>query len=213
PEPLPDRAEWAGGSKGADPADRVTLDETVGMAFLVVLDSMTPAERVAFVLHDVFQYPFAEVAAIVGRTPAACRQLAASARRRIRSSGAPETPRSRQAAVVKEFKDAWEAQDIDALVALLDPEVMAVGDSGGLAEAVVTAPVEGRMSVARKLVETVAQADGLTFLERTVNGGPGLVVLEGTVTGTVLAFDIADDRITRIWAMRNPEKLRAWVSD
>jgi RNA polymerase sigma-70 factor (ECF subfamily) len=84
PEPLPEPAEWPGGRPGgstADPADRVTLDESVSMAFLVVLESMTPAERVAFVLHDVFRYSFAEVAEITGRTPAACRQLASSARR------------------------------------------------------------------------------------------------------------------------------------
>src|SRR6185295_4048745 len=88
PEPLPDRGEWIGGRPGlaVDPADRVTLDESVDMAFLVVLESMTPAERVAFILHDVFRYPFAEVAEIVGRTPAACRQLASSARRRVRDA-------------------------------------------------------------------------------------------------------------------------------
>src|ERR1700740_3083911 len=82
PEPLPDSADWISarpGSAMADPADRVTLDESVSMAFLVVLESMTPAERVAFILHDVFGYSFAEVAEIVGRSPAACRQLASSA--------------------------------------------------------------------------------------------------------------------------------------
>src|SRR6202453_3326671 len=86
PEPLPEPAEWTTGPSGGtpmDPADRVALDESVSMAFLVVLESMTPAERVAFILHDVFGYPFAEVAEITGRTPAACRQLASTARRRI----------------------------------------------------------------------------------------------------------------------------------
>src|SRR5450432_4725785 len=95
PEPLPEPAEWISGRPGGiegDPADRVTLDESVSMAFLVVLESMTPAERVAFVLHDVFGYSFAEVAEIVGRTPAACRQLASSARRRLRASPAPAAP-------------------------------------------------------------------------------------------------------------------------
>ena len=97
PEPLPERTEWITGRPGGttvDPADRVTLDESVNMAFLVVLESMTPAERVAFILHDVFRYSFAEVAEIVGRTPAACRQLASSARRRIRASQAPASPDS-----------------------------------------------------------------------------------------------------------------------
>src|SRR5215471_6584530 len=125
PEPLPEAAEWTGGPQGgpgADPADRVTLDESVSMAFLVVLDSMTPAERVAFILHDVFGFPFAEVARIVGRTPAACRQLASTARRRIRASQAPPTPTAQQAGIVRAFKRAWEARDISALIGLLDPE-------------------------------------------------------------------------------------------
>src|SRR5262249_14994525 len=92
PRPLPRPTEWVSGRPGsntADPADRITLDESVNMAFLVVLESMTPAERVAFILHDVFRYSFAEVAGIVGRTPAACRQLASSARRRLRASQPP----------------------------------------------------------------------------------------------------------------------------
>ena len=95
PEPLPDPAEWTSGRPGgtpADPADRVTLDESVSMAFLVVLESMTPAERVALILHDVFGYPFAEVAEITGRTPAACRQLASSARRRVRAVAGSRGP-------------------------------------------------------------------------------------------------------------------------
>ncbi|MCP9969707.1 sigma-70 family RNA polymerase sigma factor [Actinomadura madurae] len=97
PEPLPERTERAG-EPTADPADRITLDESISMAFLVVLESMTPAERVAFVLHDVFRYPFAEVAEIVGRTPVACRQLASSARRRLRSAQTAPAPTARQAA-------------------------------------------------------------------------------------------------------------------
>src|SRR4051812_16144775 len=99
PEPLPDRTEWPRGTQ-ADPADRVTLDESVNMAFLVMLESMTPAERVSFILHDVFRYTFGEVAEIVGRTPAACRQLASSARRRIRASQAPPPSTTQQAGIV-----------------------------------------------------------------------------------------------------------------
>src|SRR3954470_11830477 len=131
PEPLPEHTEWISGRPGGatvDPADRVTLDESGNMAFLVVLESMTPAERVAFVLHDVFRSPFAEVAEIVGRTPAACRQLASSARRRIRESPAPATATSRQCDVVRDFKRAWEAKDIGALVGLLDPGATVVAD-------------------------------------------------------------------------------------
>src|SRR4051812_28547127 len=151
PEPLPDRTEWINGRPGGttvDPADRVTLDESVNMAFLVVLESMTPAERVAFILHDVFRYSFAEVAEIVGRTPAACRQLASSARRRIRASQAPATPLARQAGIVRDFKQAWEAKDIDALIGLLDPDATATGDGGGLVSAA-PRPIEGAEQIAR----------------------------------------------------------------
>src|SRR5512146_2180807 len=127
PEPLPEPAEWPGGT-AADPADRITLDESVSMAFLVVLESMTPAERVALILHDVFRYSFAEVAEITGRSPAACRQLASSARRRIRDSQASPAPAARQAGVVRELKRAWETADIDALIGLLDPAVTLTAD-------------------------------------------------------------------------------------
>src|SRR5216683_2177079 len=105
-------------------ASRICLD---------LLGSMTPAERVALILHDVFGYAFAEVAEITGRTPAACRQLASSARRRIRASQAPAGPAAQQVGVVRAFKAAWEAKDIDALIGLLDPDATAIADGGGLA--------------------------------------------------------------------------------
>lgn len=214
PEPLPDRTEWISGRPvggTVDPADRVTLDESVSMAFLVVLESMTPAERVAFVLHDVFRYSFVEVAEIVGRTPAACRQLASSARRRIHPAQALATPTARQASIVRAFKQAWEATDIDALVGLLDPDATAVGDGGGLASAQLR-PVEGGEQIARLLVDVTGRAPGMTLLERTVNGQPGLVAQLDGDTVTVMAFDVAGDRIKHIWAVRNPDKLRPWTN-
>jgi RNA polymerase sigma factor (sigma-70 family) len=215
PEPLPEPAEWISGRPGdasADPADRVTLDESVNMAFLVVLESMTPAERVAFILHDVFRYPFAEVAEISGRTPAACRQLASSARRRVRASQAPPTPTARQAGIVRAFKQAWEAKDIGALIGLLDPGAAVIADGGGLVSAALR-PIDGGEQIARYLVDLAGRAPGnVTFLERTVNGQPGLVAQQDGVTATVFAFDVSGDRITRIWAIRNPEKLRPWTT-
>jgi RNA polymerase sigma-70 factor, ECF subfamily len=214
PEPLPERTEWISGRSGTstDPADRVTLDESINMAFLVVLESMTPAERVAFILHDVFRYSFAEVAEIVGRTPAACRQLASSARRRIRASQAPATPTAQQAGIVRDFKQAWEARDISALIGLLDPAATATADGGGLASAELR-PLEGGEHIARYLVDLAGRApSNLTFLERTVNGQPGLVARLDGVTVTVYAFHIAGDRIKHIWAVRNPEKLRPWTT-
>jgi RNA polymerase sigma factor (sigma-70 family) len=214
PEPLPERTEWINGRSGSvtvDPADRVTLDESVNMAFLVVLESMTPAERVAFILHDVFRYSFAEVAEVVGRTPAACRQLASSARRRIRASPAPATPTSQQAGIVRDFKQAWEAKDIDALIGLLDPGATTIADGGGLVSAHLR-PIEGGEQVARAFVDLAARAPKLTILQRTVNGQPGLVAQLDGITVTVFAFDIAGDRIKHIWAVRNPEKLRPWTT-
>lgn len=213
PEPLPDRTEWINGRAGGtvDPADRVTLDESINMAFLVVLESMTPAERVAFILHDVFGYSFAEVAEIVGRTPAACRQLAASARRRIRSSQAPATPTAQRADIIRELKQALEAKDIHALIGLLDPNATAIADGGGLVSALLR-PLEGGDQIARWLVEIANRAPNLTLLERTVNGQPGLVAQQNGLTEAVLAFDIAGDQIKHIWAVRNPEKLRPWTT-
>jgi RNA polymerase sigma-70 factor (ECF subfamily) len=215
PEPLPDRAEQLSGrpaGTAADPADRVTLDESVSMAFLVVLESMTPAQRVTFILHDVFAYPFTDVAQIVGRTPAACRQLATSARRRIRAAQAPATPTARQARIVRDFKQAWEAKDINALIGLLDPDATATGDGGGLVSAA-PRPVEGGEQIARYMGDLASRAAGsLTFLERTVNGQPGLVAQQDGVTVAVYAFDIAGDRIKHIWAILNPDKLRPWTT-
>jgi RNA polymerase sigma factor (sigma-70 family) len=204
PEPVPENA-------GDDPADRVTLDESVSMAFLVVLEAMTPAERVAFILHDVFCHSFAEVAEIVGRTPAACRQLASSARRRIRASHDPATPVARQAGIVREFKRAWEAKDIDALIGLLDPGATATADGGGLAIAF-PHPIEGGERIARAWIELAGRKPAtMEFAERTVNGRPGLVARQDGAIVTVFAFEVADDRIKHIWVVRNPEKLRRWT--
>jgi RNA polymerase sigma factor (sigma-70 family) len=215
PEPVPEPAEWVSSRPAgapADPADRITLDESVSMAFLVVLESMTPAERVAFILHDVFRYSFAEIAQIVGRTPAACRQLASSARRRIRTEQAPAAPTAGQAGLVRDFRRAWEAKDINALIGLLDPDATAIADSGGLAVAFLR-PIEGGEQIARAWVEIANRApSNMTFLERTVNGQPGLVAQQDGVIVTVFAFDIFGDRIKRIWAIRNPEKLRPWTA-
>ncbi|MFF5896168.1 RNA polymerase sigma factor SigJ [Streptomyces argenteolus] len=213
PEPLPEPTEWITGRPGVggiDPADRVTLDESVTMAFLVVLDAMTPAERVAFVLHDVFSYPFGEVAEIVGRTPAACRQLASSARRRVRTARTPAGPGAGQADVVRRFRTAWEAQDVGALIGLLDPAATATADGGGLAVTHLH-PIVGGERIARAYVR-IARLAGhrTTYAECTVNGLPGLVARQGGDVATVFAFSVVGERIERIWAVRNPEKLRPW---
>ncbi|MGI5200759.1 sigma factor-like helix-turn-helix DNA-binding protein [Spirillospora sp. CA-108201] len=186
------------------------LDESVGMAFLVVLDSMTPAERVALILHDVFRYPFAEVAEITGRTPAACRELASSARRRLRASTPPAARASGRAGVVRNFRRALEAGDVDALIGLLDPRAVLTADGGGLVKTVLR-PIEGGERIAHAIAGLIRRVAGVTLLERTVNGRPGLIARQDGVTVTVYAFEIADGRIRRIWAVRNPEKLRPWT--
>ncbi len=217
PEPLPDRAEWnhPGGADPdapADPADQIVQDESVAMAFLVVLESTTPAERVAFVLHDVFRYPFAEIADVLGRTPAACKQLAASARKRVSVAGAP-VPASGQADVVRHVRKAWEAKDIAALVGLLNPAAVMTADGGGMA-GTVPHPVEGGAHIARYMVAIADLAPGLELLERSVNGVPGLVARRAGVVVTVASFDVSEDgRVTRIWVVRNPEKLRPWARE
>jgi RNA polymerase sigma-70 factor, ECF subfamily len=203
PEPVPDRTD-------GDPADRITLDESVSMAFLVVLESMTPAERVAFVLHDVFRYSYAEVAEIVGRTPAACRKLASLARRRIGTSHPVAASTAEQARVVRQFKQAWETKDIKALLGLLDPDATAVADGGGHVLARLR-PIEGAERIARFYVGIARRAMGIHILEQTVNGRPGLVVEHAGATIAVLALDVAGGRIQRIWSIRNPEKLRPWT--
>ncbi|TDC62415.1 sigma-70 family RNA polymerase sigma factor [Actinomadura sp. GC306] len=215
PEPLPERTEWTIGRPGAaalDPADRVTLDESLNLAFLVVLESMTPAERVAFILHDVFCHPFAEVAEIVGRTPAACRQLASSARRRVRAAQPSATPAAQRAQVVRDFMRAWEAKDIAALIRLLDPDATATGDGGGLA-VTFPSPIEGGEQIAHAWAELAhRRTDDMALLERTVNGQPGLVAEQDGAVVTVFAFQVMGDRIKYIWVIRNPEKLRTWTT-
>ncbi|MET7700765.1 RNA polymerase sigma factor SigJ [Streptomyces sp. NPDC005485] len=213
PEPLPEPTEWISGGAadgGVDPADRVSLDESVSMAFLVVFESMTPAERVAFVLHDVFRYPFADVAEIVGRSSAACRQLASSARRRIREARADAGPSAGHAAVVRDFKAAWGAKDIGAMIGLLDPDAVWVADGGGKALTILD-PMVGGEQIARAYLRIAEVAPAHTLLERTVNGLPGLVVQQHDRIVTVFAFEVVDERITRIWAVRNPDKLRPWA--
>jgi RNA polymerase sigma factor (sigma-70 family) len=213
PEPLPEPAEPISGQPGGtavDPADRITLDESISMAFLVVLEAMTPAEGVAFILHDVFGYPFADIAEITGRTPVACRQLASSARRRIRVSQTPAAPADRQAGIVRAFKQALEAGDIEALIGLLDPDANLIADGGGLVSAALR-PIRGGEQIARYLADLADRApSNVTVLERMVNGRPGLVAQQSGVTVTVFAFDVAGDLITQIWAVRNPDKLRPW---
>ncbi|GAA3254729.1 RNA polymerase sigma factor SigJ [Nonomuraea helvata] len=213
PEPVPTSTRWtsqAVSDRADDPADRVSLDESISMALLVVLDSMTPAERVAFVLHDVFAYTFVEIGDIVGRSPQACRKLASSARRRVRERGDDHVPSEERTRIVTAFKSAWESGDLTTLVELLDPDATAITDGGGRASAAAE-PIKGAERIARFILGVRQRQPTMTVQTTTVNGQPGLVVRDEA--GQVLAVAsarIANGRIEHLWAMRNPEKLTAW---
>jgi RNA polymerase sigma-70 factor, ECF subfamily len=213
PEPVPACTEWMSGrSPGltADPADTVTLDESITMAFLVVLESMTPAERVAFILHDVFSYSFAEIAEIVGRTPAACRQLASTARHRVDASQPQMVPPARHAHIVRDFKQAWDANDITRLIGLLDPNATITADGGGLAPALLS-PVVGAEQIAHAVVDFARRAPNLTTSECTVNGQVGLIARRDGRTVAVVAIGVSCERIRSVWIVLNPEKLHSWT--
>ena len=211
PEPLVAHSGAAATPEGADPADRVTLHERVTTALLLVLERLSPAERTAFVLHDVFGLEFGEVADVVGRSPAAVRQLAARARRHVRT-GTPRDPASREEheRIVRAFADAWQRGDIDALLVLLDPGVVARNDGGGRISAVRT-PVEGVRRVLRMLAGMRAAVARRGVAPRVqvvdVNDLPGLVMDDGEALN-VAAVTIDHGRIVAIDVVRNPDKLR-----
>ena len=135
-----------------------------------------------------------------------------SARRRVRAPRPPATAGTARADIVRDFKAAWEAKDIGALIGLLDPGATAIADGGGLAGALAR-PVEGGEQIALGCVGFASRAAGLKVLERTVNGQPGLVAQQDGVTVAVVAFDIAGERIKHMWVVLNPEKLRPWLTD
>nr|WP_232827238.1 sigma-70 family RNA polymerase sigma factor [Jiangella endophytica] len=198
PEPLVEAREH-------DPADRVTLDESVSMALLVVLEQLSPAERTAFVLHDVFSMPFPEIADVVGRSPAAVRQLASRARRHVEGAR-PRIPATgaEQRELVDAFMAACRQGDLPGLIALLDPDVVLRSDGGGK---VSTLPriVHGAGRVASALLH-YGRAD-LEVHAADVNGAPGIAVRHGDGVLTVIAFTVDAGRITAIDGVRNPDKL------
>lgn len=211
PEPVPTPTQWTShhDSDPIDPADRVSMDESISMALLVVLESMTPAERVAFILHDVFRYTFPEVGEVVGRTPEACRQLASSARRRVHKARSRPVTATEHAAVVRSFKNAWETGDLAALISLLDPEATAITDGGGLVSASVE-PLLGSDVVARFFLDVHKRQSDLKIREEHINGELGLIATSGGETLAVITISQHAGKIERIWAVRNPDKLEAW---
>ncbi|MFG3049421.1 RNA polymerase sigma factor SigJ [Kitasatospora sp. NPDC048239] len=194
----------------ASPAELAERGESVSLALLAVLEQLTPAERAAFVLHDVFAVGFDEIAATLERTPEATRQLASRARRRVKDGGRRATAdpgEHRQA--VQAFAAATARGDIEGLLAVLDPDVVWHSDGGGIVTAGAR-PVVGADKVSRMVAGLVAKwfTPGIGIASALVNGEPGLLWhdADGSV-GAVLAFTVTDGRITEAFVVVNPEKL------
>ena len=197
PEPIAGRAD------GADPEQEALLSDSVGLALLVVLETLTPAERLAFVLHDMFAVPFDEIAPIVGRSPDAARQLASRARRRVRGADTSyELDLTRQREVVDAFLAAARDGDFDALVAVLDPDVVLRSDRAAL-PADAPREVRGAPAVARMALVGRARAARPVL----VDGAVGVVVAPRGRLLMVLDFKIRGGKIVEIDAVADPERL------
>lgn len=205
PDPVVTRAD-----DDVDPEQLAVLGDSVGLALMVVLDALRPAERVAFVLHDVFGVPFAEVASIVERSPAATQQLASRARRRLSGSAAPDHDVARQRRVVGAFFAASRDGDFDALMSILDPDVELRID-GGVRRADASVLLRGAAAVAGH----TSTYSGLFPAVRPaiVNGMAGAVVVTHGRLFAVLAFTVCEGRVTRIDGLLDPERLDALELD
>ncbi|WP_063734774.1 RNA polymerase sigma factor SigJ [Streptomyces sp. RTd22] len=196
---------------GDGPEDRVTLDESVGLALLTVLERLTPAERTAFILHDVFSVPFPEIAEVVGRSPGAVRQLASRGRKRVRAEAPRRSvDRGEHRRAVDAFLSAVMGGDLDGLLEILDPEVVWRSDGGGKVVAS-RVPILGNEQVARFAQRLGRGFDELSMavLRRDVNGAPGLVIVDPAgERSVVFAFTVHHGRITAIDVVVNPDKLR-----
>lgn len=209
PEPVVDRFE-------ADLADQVVRTDEVSYALLVVLERLTPEQRVAFVLHDVFTVPFDEIAGVLATTPAAARQLASRARRAVSADDAPRhhADLAEQRRVVTAFLGAARSGDIDGLLAVLAPDAVAVGDGGGLAPAG-PRPITGALPVARFIAGLFRryqrEATSIRIEAVLLNGDLGLVseadLPDGSTLRGTTAFAVAGGRLTAVYNQVNPTKL------
>jgi RNA polymerase sigma factor (sigma-70 family) len=189
---------------GIDPEHEALLSDSLGLALLVVLETLSPAERLAFVLHDMFAVPFDEIAPIVGRSPSAARQLASRARRRVQgATNVPDADLTRQREVVDAFLAAARNGDFDALVAVLDPDVALRADSGAV-PAGASREVRGAAAVAKRAAKGRARAARPAL----VNGEVGVVVAPRGRLLMVLGFTISGGKIVEIDAIADPERLR-----
>jgi RNA polymerase sigma factor (sigma-70 family) len=194
-----------------DPQDEAVLADSVGLALLVVLETLTPAERLAFVLHDMFAVPFEEIAPMVERSPAAARQLASRARRRVRGQApVPDPDLKRQRAVVDAFFAAARDGNFEALVAVLDPDVVLRSD-GGTARTRLSVTINGARAVAG---QALSFGQFSPFARPAlINGVAGVVVVAGGRTLSVMAFTVAGGRIVEIDVLADPARLTQFDRD
>jgi RNA polymerase sigma-70 factor (ECF subfamily) len=191
---------------GGDPEHEALLADSVGLALLVVLESLTPAERLAFVLHDMFAVPFEEIAPLIERSPAAARQLASRGRRRVQGRApAPDADLARQRSVVDAFFAASRNGDFDALVAVLDPDVVLRSD-GGLARPRLTLELHGARSVAEQAVASTRLSPFVR--PALINGAAGVVVAARGRPLFVMAFTVTGGKIVAIDVLADPERLQ-----
>ena len=201
---MPDMLISLDGAPG--PEEEALLADSVGLALLVVLDTLTPAERLAFVLHDMFDLPFEQIAPIVGRAPAATRQLASRARHRVRDAApVPDPDLALQREVVGAFFAAARSGDLDALVAVLDPEVVLRVDAGA-ARPAASAALRGPAAVAAQAM-TFANPAAL-IRPALVNGAAGVVITVGRRLVSVVGFTVVNGKIAEIDGVTDPERLR-----
>ena len=191
-------------ARDGDPEEEAVLADSVGLALLVVLDTLTPAERLAFVLHDMFAVSFEEIAPIVGRSPAASRQLASRARRRVQGAAPkPDPDLAEQRRVVDAFLAAARAGDFDALIAVLDPDVVFRLETREGQEV----PIEGAEAVARQILKRGRPFAPLAR-PAIVNGAAGAIVMPGRTPIAVAGFTVVGGRVAEIDLIANPDKLR-----
>jgi RNA polymerase sigma factor (sigma-70 family) len=192
---------------GTDPEQEALLADSVGLALLVVLDTLTPAERLAFVLHDTFAVPFEDIGPMIDRTPAAARQLASRARRRVRGQApAPDPDIAQQRAVVDAFFAAARDGDFDALVAVLHPDVVLRAD-GGTSRTRPTVVLRGAQNVAGQAVVATRLAPYVR--PALINGAAGVVVPVNGKVFSVMGFTVVDGRIAAVDVLYDPERLAA----
>jgi RNA polymerase sigma factor (sigma-70 family) len=191
-----------------DPEHQALLADSVGLALLVVLQALAPAERLAFVLHDMFAVPFDQIAAIIGRSPNAARLLASRARRRVQAAAAPDPDLARQRQVVDAFLAASREGDFNALIALLDPDVVLRIDAGAWWPAGSMA-IRGAGAVAKQAARGLAGVLRVAELRPAlVNGAAGVVLTVRGQPATVMGFTVADGKIAEIDAIADPERAR-----